>query len=123
MSEATSEEAPEEAVQPASLEPPAEVPSPLLVDVSSPPEFEGTWERAGRSPITAALVALLGIGVLYFNAQSIAVAIIMIATKGLEHLADGGTRNAVAEMTKRAQIPLLFTLMVTQYVLMLGPTV
>ena len=39
------------------------------------PFLDGTWEQKNRSPNTAAVAALLGIGAIYFNAQSILVTV------------------------------------------------
>ncbi len=85
--------------------------------------LDGSWERSGRSPVTAAVIALLGIGAVYFNAQSILVAIAMIL-KGITSgfpATEGSYLDRLAETMKYSSGPIRITLLISEYTFMLLP--
>ncbi len=87
------------------------------------PLLDGTWEQRNRSPNTAAVVALLGIGAIYFNAQSILVSVaVFIKTLALHKPpASGSFLDQMADMIKFTAGPVRVTLIVTEFVFMLFP--
>jgi membrane protease YdiL (CAAX protease family) len=98
------------------------------VSSASPPagprdEFEGSWEHKGRSPAAAAIVGLLGIGALYFNAQSIlALLAFGVATAG-HPLGDipQGVLERMEYLIRLEANPLQAAIMASQYLFMLIP--
>ncbi len=87
------------------------------------PVLDGSWERSGRSPNTAAIVALLGIGALYFNVQSVLMTA-LIFTGELIRGTDGfsGTMFERATQFMRSYaFPIQLLVFITQYVLLLLP--
>lgn len=87
-------------------------------------EFEGSWERKGRSPNTAAVVGLLGIGVLYFNAQVIIFMIGLLLTMMINQAPEAsGAFTERISATARLYTPAMrISLVVSQYLFMLLPT-
>ena len=87
------------------------------------PLLDGTWERKNRSPNTAAVAALLGIGAIYFNAQSILVTIAVFAKTLALHrpIASGGFLDRMADIMEFSAGPVQLTLVVTEFVFMLFP--
>jgi len=84
--------------------------------------LDGTWERAGRSPGAAATVILLGVGLLYFNIQSILGAIVVLAfePEGMKDLA-GPFSERMIEVLRETADPLRVVVTVTQYAFLLAP--
>jgi len=83
--------------------------------------LDGSWERSGRSPNTAALLGLLGIGVLYFNGQSL----FAIAAIAIVKLTGGETGSSFDSLLSSFQSfvgPLRIVVFITQFTLMLAPT-
>jgi membrane protease YdiL (CAAX protease family) len=86
--------------------------------------YTGSWERSGRSLNAAALAGLLGVGVLYSYGQS------ALATAAI--FAQGGTGTTyregdslfqwLAERAELAKNPIRFSLICSQLLLMLLPT-
>ncbi|MBI4417371.1 MAG: CPBP family intramembrane metalloprotease [Ignavibacteriales bacterium] len=90
---------------------------------SSGVSFDGSWERSGRSLNSSALLALLGIGVLYFNGQSL-LAIVAVFIGGIsENVADGGYFHTLLRHLRDLADPLRVAIVLSQYLLMLLPTV
>jgi membrane protease YdiL (CAAX protease family) len=84
--------------------------------------LNGTWERAGRSPGAAAIVILLAVGILYFNAQSIlgAVAVLAFKPAGVGDLTAPFSEQMVDVLRKSAD-PLRAIVAFTQYMFLLVP--
>lgn len=89
----------------------------------SPPVYDGSWEKGGRSLNAAALLALLGIGVVYFNVQSLlaiaAVGIVKLTTTIPEQTGDFFDR--LVKTIKYFSDPLRLVVVITQYLFMLLP--
>lgn len=89
----------------------------------TPPTYDGSWEQGGRSPSSAAVLGLLGIGVLYFNVQTILALIAM----GVAHLmnpdvqATGSYFERIASMSRLYADPIRLALVISQYLFMLLP--
>jgi hypothetical protein len=92
--------------------------------IESISEFDGTWETRGRSPNTAAIAGLLGIGVLYFNAQIIIFIIGLLFTMAISPTPDdSGTFAERISATVRFYTPSMrISLIISQYLFMLLPT-
>ncbi|MEX2116422.1 MAG: type II CAAX endopeptidase family protein [Bacteroidota bacterium] len=94
---------------------------------SAPPASDvllnGSWERSARSLNTAALLGLLGIGILYFNAQSILALIAVFVTQFTVEPPDlsGGYLERFLENIRHLANPLRTAVVVSQYVFMLLP--
>jgi len=86
--------------------------------------YEGSWERKGRSLNAAAVVGLLGIGVLYFNAQAIIFMIGFLFTLAMNPTPEtSGTFVERISATARLYTPSLrISVVVSQYLFMLVPT-
>ena len=87
--------------------------------------LDGSWERSGRSPNIAALVGLIGIGAIFFNAESI-LALIAIAAKHLAAGAPdatGGFLDRVASSMRFYTGPIRAAVLVSEFLFMLVPTV
>jgi len=86
--------------------------------------YEGSWERKGRSLNAAAVVGLLGIGVLYFNAQAIIFMIGFLFTLAMNPTPEtSGTFVERIAATARLYTPSLrISVVVSQYLFMLVPT-
>jgi len=87
-------------------------------------KYEGSWERKGRSLNTAAVVGLLGIGVLYFNAQVMLFMIIFLFTIAINPAPEvsGTFVERISAMAKLYTPPLRISLIISQYLFMLLPT-
>ena len=88
------------------------------------PEFEGSWERKGRSLNAAAWVGLLGIGVLYVNAQVLIFWLGFLITK-MVTTAPEISGTFAERLTASAKIfspSIRVALVVSQYLFMLVPT-
>lgn len=91
--------------------------------IESPSALDGTWEKKGRSPNAAAVVGLLGIGVLYFNAQSILFFIGYLITKIFiaEPEVTGTFAERMAALARHLNPSLRMSLLISQYLFMLLP--
>jgi membrane protease YdiL (CAAX protease family) len=89
----------------------------------TPVVLDGSWERAGRSPGAAAIVILLGIGVLYFNVQSIlgALAVLSFESGGSSAGDALSFSERMIEVLERHADPLRAIVVFTQYLFMLLP--
>ncbi len=85
--------------------------------------LNGSWEQKGRSPNTAALAALFLIGALYFNAQSILVAVAVIIKSLSTPLpaAQGNLLDQMADHVKFSAGPLRIVLVISEFFFMLFP--
>jgi len=95
-----------------------------LTRVQAPsPTYEGSWEQGGRSPSSAAVLGLLGVGVLYFNTQTI-LALIAI---GIAHVLNpevqltGNYFERLASISRLYADPIRIALVISQYLFMLLP--
>lgn len=90
----------------------------------SPPEFEGTWEQKGRSPNSAAVIGLLGIGVFYVYAQTILFMIGYFFTKVLNQAPEvsGTFVERMLAAAKEFTPSMRISLVISQYFFMLLPT-
>lgn len=88
-------------------------------------EFDGSWERSNRSLNTAALLGLLGIGVLYFNAQTL----LGLLSIGITALVEGFEQTPNSEKSIETLLlyirhyaePLRIALVISQFLFMLLP--
>ncbi len=86
-------------------------------------KLTGTWEHKGRSITAAAFTGLIGIGALYFNVQSILASIVTIIYQGIYHTqVSGNILERINTITRELKIPMLIIVLITQYTLMLIPT-
>ncbi|MCG3121331.1 MAG: hypothetical protein ALAOOOJD_04375 [bacterium] len=92
-----------------------------IVTPASP--YDGAWEKSGRSLNTAAVLGLLGIGVLYFNAQIIltVIGILFTALAGGAPPVSGDFMERLASTVKLYATPIRLAVVVSQYVFMLLP--
>lgn len=84
-------------------------------------DFDGSWERSGRSLNTSAILGLLGIGLLYFNGQSFLAAIAF----GIVKLTGGESGTGFDDLLADFQSlvgPLRIVVFISQFALMLAPT-
>ena len=84
------------------------------------PELDGTWERKNRSPITAAVVGMLLIGLIYIVGQ-----VVLIVPAVIAQLIDAPNSTAeleTAEIFMLIRTPLLVALTISQYLFMALPT-
>ena len=86
--------------------------------------FNGSWENKNRSITAAAFAGLIGIGAIYFNVQSILVSILAVIYKALFHIQLSGTLlERMNEIVSQLKVPILIAVVLTQYGLMLYPTI
>ncbi len=87
--------------------------------------LDGTWEQAGRSPNTAAILALIGIGALYFNAQSLLAVFAIVFTRFATDAPDatGPFFQQLRETIRYLADPLRAAVVVSQYLFMLLPAI
>lgn len=87
------------------------------------PVYDGSWENKGRSLPAAAVLGLLGIGVLYFNAQTIlallGVFIAATASPGAE--VGGNFAERLVAIIRLYAEPIRLALLISQYLFMLYP--
>ena len=85
--------------------------------------YNGSWEKKGRNINAAAVAGLLGIGVFYFNGQTIVAIIgivfVNIITPGLE--ASGNFMKRLTASITLYAAPLRIAVVVSQYLFMLLP--
>jgi len=98
-----------------------------LSDAPHEPDIplDGSWERTSRSLNTAALLGLLGVGALYFNAQSILASIAVFVT-GLSLEGpdlSGSYFERLLENLRHLADPLRIAVVLSQYLFMLAPAV
>ncbi len=85
--------------------------------------YEGSWEKAERSPSSAAILGLLGIGVLYFNTQTL----MALAAIGIARVLNpdvqltGNYFERIASISRLYADPIRFALAISQYLFMLLP--
>jgi len=86
-------------------------------------ELDGSWEKKGRSPNAAAVVGLLGIGVLYFNAQTIVFLIGYLLTKAFIPAPEitGTFAERMSAMARHLTPAMRISLLISQYLFMLVP--
>ncbi len=84
--------------------------------------LNGTWERAGRSPAAAATVILLGVGILYFNLQSILGALAVVAfDRASPTELSGPFSDQMLDTLRNNADPLRAIVAFTQYAFLLLP--
>jgi membrane protease YdiL (CAAX protease family) len=94
------------------------------ISFSPDPLFDGSWERSGRSLNTAALVGLLGIGAIFFNAESI-IALLAIGVKHALSTAPevtGGFLDKLAASMRFYSTPLRVAVLISEFAFMLVPS-
>ncbi len=87
--------------------------------------LDGSWERAHRNPTAAALIGLLIVGVIYFNAQTFMVGVWVAFNALKEHEPRVG-RTFIENLVHTARImktPVRYSLVLSQFLFMLVPTV
>jgi len=94
-----------------------------LGPASQEPLLDGSWEHSGRSLNTAAILALIGVGALYFNVQSILGALVVMVASALNSgpAAAGSGFDRIVEQVRFLAQPIRIVITVTQYGFMLLP--
>lgn len=86
--------------------------------------FDGSWELSGKNLNAAAVTGLLVIGAIYINVQSIiSVIISLFYLKILQINLDGSYIERLTEFMKVLSPPLRVIVLITQFSLMLYPTI
>ena len=102
----------------------AESLSPILIDGNTSIELNGSWEKKGRSISAAAYAVLLGIGVLYFNVQSIVMMMLVVIYQAIFQVkVSGDFIERMNSFTEILKIPILITLVISQFVFMFYPAI
>lgn len=84
--------------------------------------LNGSWERKNRSITAAAFAGLIGIGVIYFNVQSILAAIFIAFYQIIFRIEiSGSLLERINESIVKFKTPILASLVISQYVFMLLP--
>lgn len=87
-------------------------------------DLTGSWEKKERSITAAAFVGLIGIGALYFNIQSILMIILMSVYQAIFNIElPDNIIERINALAASFKTPILITLVVSQYLFMLYPTV
>jgi uncharacterized protein len=83
--------------------------------------LQGSWESAGKNPLTASFVMVLFCGGLYYAVSSVFV-IILAAASALAHERSGGAGflEGLVHLNERLQVPILSSLVVAQLVFFLA---
>ena len=90
----------------------------------APPALDGTWERGGRSATSAAIAGLLGVGIVYFYGQSFFLYFALLLSASMGHI-DPASKDllpAMARMLESMKNPVRVSLILSQFLLMLLPT-
>ncbi|QQS36434.1 MAG: CPBP family intramembrane metalloprotease [Ignavibacteriales bacterium] len=99
-------------------------PDAVLIDDNDSIELNGSWEKKGRSITAAAYAALLGIGVLYFNVQSIVMMMIFFIYQAISPgEISGDFMERMNSITETLKVPILVALVISQFVFMFYPTI
>lgn len=86
-------------------------------------ELNGSWENKNRSITAAAFAGLFGIGVIYFNVQSILMAILIFIYQAIFNIEITGTLlERFNQIASDLKTPILIAIVVSQYLFMLLPT-
>lgn len=87
--------------------------------------YNGSWERRGRSPVAAVIAGLIGIGIIYSYGQTFLVTIAVLAQGTAEHAADHAENSFawLAHQSEHTKNPIRISLLISQYLLMLLPTI
>ena len=87
--------------------------------------LDGSWERAHRSSQAAAILAMLGIGALYFNGQSVLISVGMLFSNASEKLVNppAGFFDRLAFYAAAMKNPIRLSIVISQYTLILLPVV
>ena len=87
--------------------------------------MDGTWERDGKNPVTAALFGLTVIGVTYYYAQAIMTFVGTIFAMGSSKIDTDGMSfiDRMSAMVAESKQPLRISLIVSQVLFMLLPTI
>lgn len=86
-------------------------------------ELNGSWENKNRSITAAAFAGLFGIGVIYFNVQSILMMILVAVYQAIFRIeVSGDFLERIDKITAEFKTPILIALVISQYLFMLFPT-
>jgi hypothetical protein len=86
--------------------------------------LNGSWERKNRSITAAAFAGLLGIGVLYFNVQSILISVFFVMYQAIFRInISGDFLERLDKIMIEFKTPVLIALVISQYLFMLLPSV
>ena len=86
--------------------------------------FNGSWEKKNRSITAAAFTGLIVIGAIYFNVQSILMAVFISLYKAIYPFQfHGDVFEKIKEAAVQLKTPVLITLIITEFLFMLLPTV
>jgi len=95
-----------------------------LIEENISIELNGTWENKGRSITAAAFAGLIGIGALYFNAQSLILMLLMFLYKAFGNIdLPNGFAERINALVDLLKTPILIALIISQYLFMLYPTI
>ena len=83
--------------------------------------YTGSWERNGRSLTAAAVIALIGIGIFYFYAQSFLTAIALGLTQGFQKTKDAVEQGS-GSLSNISIAVIRVIVFVSQYAFMLIPS-
>lgn len=90
------------------------------------PEFEGSWEKPGRSPTSAAIMGFIVVGIIYAYAQGI-IAVIAMGLQNHGGAAQAGSAKTLVDiLTARAlaaKNPLRDSVLIAEFLFMLVPTI
>ena len=85
--------------------------------------FNGSWEKKNRSITAAAFTGLIVIGAIYFNVQSILMAISISFYKAIYPFKfHGDVFDKIREAAFYLKTPILVTLIITEFLFMMFPT-
>ena len=88
------------------------------------PFYNGSWERSGRGTASAVVLAFLIIGVIYFNGQAVVASLFLVFNMMSDHgRAPNGFFENLEYMADLQKQPIRIAVVVSQFCLMLAPTV
>ena len=87
-------------------------------------ELDGSWENKNRNITAAAFAGLIGIGVIFFNVQSILSLVLIAFFSHFNHIEIAGTYiEKIRIITTSLKTPILISLVISEFLFMLYPTI
>jgi CAAX protease family protein len=96
--------------------------TPVSIHETTAPELEGTWEKSGRSPTSAAILGFISIGIIYAYAQGI----IGFVAMAFQHSDAGSAKTVLDLLTAKAiatKNPIRYSVIISEFLFMLVPTI
>jgi CAAX protease family protein len=90
------------------------------------PEFEGSWEKSGRSPVSAAILGFIIIGIVYVYAQGFIGFVILAFQHSQSGGANSGVNTILDVLTAKAvatKNPIRYSVFISEFIFMLVPTI